>query len=186
MPMQSGSSGPKLTRRQFVSASAAAGAIGGAALAAGCAKRSGTWEFLSDDQARTLTVICDQIIPADDYPSASQAGVLVYIDRQLARHFRRHRDAYRDGLAQADTMSRQRFGSNLPGLETQQQLELVAAIEKEHNGFFGLVRDHTLQGYYGAPRHGGNRDAVSWKMLGMDEPPLRGRAQYGPGKGAAR
>jgi gluconate 2-dehydrogenase gamma chain len=37
---------------------------------------------------------------------------------------------------------------------------------------------HTLEGYYGSPRHGGNRDAASWRMLGLDEPPLRGRAQY--------
>jgi len=35
-----------------------------------------------------------------------------------------------------------------------------------------------MQGYYGSPRHGGNRDAISWRMLGLDEPPLRGRAQY--------
>ena len=84
-----------LTRRQFV----AAGALGGAALAIGCSLgRERNWEFLSDDQARTLAAICDQIIPADDFPSASQAGVLTYIDRQLVRHYRRHQDAYRDGL----------------------------------------------------------------------------------------
>jgi gluconate 2-dehydrogenase gamma chain len=40
------------------------------------------------------------------------------------------------------------------------------------------VRSHTLEGYYGAPRHGGNRGAVSWRMLGLAEPPVRGRAQY--------
>jgi gluconate 2-dehydrogenase gamma chain len=34
------------------------------------------------------------------------------------------------------------------------------------------VRNHTLEGYYGSPRHGGNRDAVSWRMLGLDEPPI--------------
>jgi gluconate 2-dehydrogenase gamma chain len=164
-----------------------AGAIGGAALAAGCAAaKQGTWEFLSDAQGRTLAVICDQIVPADDYPSASQAGVLTYIDRQLVRRYRRHRDAYRDGLAQADAISRRRFGKAPPELPGPRQLDLVAAIEKEDPAFFDLVRNHTLQGYYGAPRHGGNRDAVSWKMLGMDEPPLRGQAQYSPGKGAAQ
>jgi gluconate 2-dehydrogenase gamma chain len=41
-----------------------------------------------------------------------------------------------------------------------------------------------MEGYYGAPRHGGNRDAVSWRMLGLDEPPLRGRAQYDLRKGS--
>ena len=94
--MQSGKN--FLTRRQFV----AVGTLGGAAVAVGCtAGRQGNWDFLSDAQARTLTAICDQIIPADDFPSASQAGVLTYIDRQLVRHFRRHQDAYRDGLEQS-------------------------------------------------------------------------------------
>ena len=168
-----------LTRRQFV----AAGALGGAAVVVGCTSgRQGNWDFLSDAQARTLTAICDQIVPADNYPSASQAGVLNYIDKQLARHFRRHQDAYRDGLEQADAISRKRFGSELAALTSPQQLEVVSALEQEARTFFDLVRSHTLQGYYGSPRHGGNRDAVSWRMLGLDEP-LRGRAQYNLKKG---
>ncbi len=175
--------GVLLTRRTFV----AVGAMGGAAIAIGCtgAGRQGEWEFLSDGQARTLTAICDQIIPADEFPSASQAGVLRYIDRQLVRHYRRHQDAYRDGLEQADTMSRKRFGKGLAEAATGQQLEIVSAMEQQVPPFFELVRHHTLEGYYGAPRHGGNRDAVSWKMLGLDQPMVRGRAQYDLRKGAA-
>ena len=174
-----------LTRRQFVATGALASAMGGAALATGCkAGNPANWDFLTDAQARTLTAICDQIIPADDFPSASQAGALVYIDRQLARHYRRHRNAYRDGLAQADEMSRKRFGKDLADLTVPQQFDLVTAIEKENAAFFTLVRTHSFEGYYGTTRHGGNRDAVSWKMLGMAEPPLRGRAQYDSRKGS--
>ena len=29
--------------------------------------------------------------------------------------------------------------------------------------FFDLVLSHTMQGFYGDPRHGGNRERVSWK-----------------------
>lgn len=181
--MQTVRKGAVLSRRAFV----AVGAMGGAAIAIGCAAagRQGDWEFLSDNQAGTLTAICDQIIPADDYPSASQAGVLCYIDRQLVRHLRRHQDAYRDGLEQADTMSRKRFGKSLAEASESQKLELVSALELEAPAFFDLVRRHTQQGYYGAPRHGGNRDAVSWKMLGLTQPMVRGRAQYDLRKGAA-
>jgi gluconate 2-dehydrogenase gamma chain len=165
----------KLTRRQFV----AAGALGGAALAIGCkAGKHGDWEYLTVEQARTLTAICDQIVPADDYPSASQAGVLHYIDKQLMRHYRRHRHAYRHGLADVETASRKRFGAELASLPLEQQLEMVGDLEKQNPSFFELVRSHTLEGYYGSPRHGGNRDAVSWQMLGLAEPPIRGRAQY--------
>jgi hypothetical protein len=28
--------------------------------------------------------------------------------------------------------------------------------------------DHTMLGFYGAPSHGGNRNEVSWKMLGIE------------------
>lgn len=169
-----------LTRRQFV----AAGAMGGAAIAIGCTTgRQGNWDFLSDAQARTLAAICDQIVPADGFPSASQAGVLTYIDKQLVRHFRRHQHAYGDGLEQAEAISRKRFGKELADLASPQQFEVVSALEQQARPFFDLVRSHTLQGYYGSPRHGGNRDAVSWRMLGLDEPPLRGRAQYDLRKG---
>ncbi|MGC1463269.1 MAG: gluconate 2-dehydrogenase subunit 3 family protein [Terracidiphilus sp.] len=184
--MQSSAKDANLTRRQFVAAGAMAGAMGGAALAVGCkAGRHGNWDFLSDAQAATLTAVCDQIVPADDFPSASQAGVLVYIDRQLARIYRRHRNAYRDGLEWTEAMSRKRFGRGTAELAVPQLAELAGAIETQNPAFFNLVRNHTLEGYYGAPRHGGNRDAVSWRMLGMAEPPLRGRAQYDVRKGAA-
>ena len=162
-------------RREFMKA----GALAGAAIAAsstGCRRTS--YGLLQDREATTLAAICDQIIPADNFPSASQAGVLNYIDLQLMGHYRRHQKAYRDGLKQADEWSRSRFGADLADASTAQQLEIVSALEKDNKPFFELVRAHTMQGYYGTPRHGGNRDAVSWRMLGLDEPPLRGRAQY--------
>jgi gluconate 2-dehydrogenase gamma chain len=165
----------RLTRRQFVAASA----LGGVAVAIGCrAGERGNWEYLSDGQAGTLAAICDQIVPADQFPSASQAGVLTFIDRQLIRHFRGHQDAYRDGLEHANAISRQRCGRDLADAPPDQQFAVVSALEQEANQFFELVRTHTLEGYYGSPRHGGNRDAVSWRMLGLEEPPLRGRARY--------
>jgi hypothetical protein len=71
--MQSSEKAGRLTRRQFV----AVGAIGGAAFAIGCtARKQGNWDFLSEGQARTLAAICDRIIPSDDFPSASEAGVV--------------------------------------------------------------------------------------------------------------
>jgi gluconate 2-dehydrogenase gamma chain len=171
-----------LTRRQFVSTAVA----GSAAAIVGCAPaKPGDGEFFSEDQARTLAVICDEIIPADEFPSASQAGVITYIDRQLVRYYRRHRDTYKDGLIRAEATSVQRFGKRLSELSPTQRLELVASLEKENRPFFELVRNHTFEGYYGSPRHGGNRDAVSWRMLGLPNPPLRGRAQYDLEKGSS-
>jgi gluconate 2-dehydrogenase gamma chain len=169
-----------LSRRQFV----AVGAVGGAALAIGCSvARRGSREFLTEDEARALGAICDQIVPSDGFASATEAGVLDYIDRQLVRHYRRHQDKYREGLQQADALSRNRFGRALAEATAEQQLEIVSELEGKDHEFFELVREHTMEGYYGTPRHGGNRNAVSWRMLGLNEPPLLGRAQYDLRKG---
>lgn len=166
-----------LTRRQFVAVSA----LAAASVAAGCNGHQGNFEFLTEEEARTLAALCDQIIPADDYPSASQAGVVTYIDLQLTRHYRRHQHAYRSGLAQAEKFSREHFGSAVAGgsgvaaSSPEQQLATVQMLEQKNRRFFELLRSHTMEGYYGSPRHGGNRDAVSWRMLGLAEPPVRGR-----------
>lgn len=174
-----------MTRRAFVATGALTGitlsgvALSGVALVAGCnASPDNAWEFLSNEQARSLAVICDEIIPADDFPSASQAGVLTYIDRQLMRHYRRHRRSYVEGLQHADAWSLDHYGRPVAEVLPEQRAAVVAALEHEEAQFFELVRNHTLEGYYGSPRHGGNRNGVSWRMLGLAEPPVRGRAQY--------
>ena len=37
-------------------------------------------------------------------------------------------------------------------------------VHKKAKEFFDLILAHTMQGFYGDPRHGGNRDAVSCLM----------------------
>ena len=163
------------SRRTFLKMSA----IAGATLATGCATRQrGNWEFFTQDEAATLTAICDQIIPADDFPSASQASVLNYIDKQITRHYRRYQRAYRQGLGLANQLSQQQCGKTLAAASSAEQLRVVTSLEQSDNTFFGVVRRHTFEGYYGSPRHGGNRNAVSWHMLGLDDPPIRGRSRY--------
>lgn len=162
-----------LTRRQFV----AAGALAAVSVAAGCSRHKGNFEFLTAEEASTLAALCDQIIPADDFPSATQAGVITYIDLQLTRHYRRHQRLYRSGLAEAEEFSRSRFGLNVAATSPPQHVATLRMLERQNRRFFELLRNHTMEGYYGSPRHGGNRDAVSWRMIGLTEPPVRGRAQ---------
>lgn len=173
--MRKSGSNTGFTRRQFT----VTGALVGAASIAGC--RTGSpagWDFLNEMQARILAALSDQIVPADDFPGASQSGVVAYIDRQLARHYHLHQDVYRYGLEQAEELCRQKFTRSFPEATSAQQLEIVLALERDNRRFFDLLRQHTMEGYYGSPRHGGNREAVSWRMLSLDEPPLRGRPQY--------
>jgi gluconate 2-dehydrogenase gamma chain len=136
------------------------------------------WRFFTAAEARTVNAICEQIIPADKDAGAAQAGVVNFIDLQLTRPYKKHQSAYRKGVAGVDAASRKRFGKPFAELAFERQTELLAEVENNDNEFFDLIRTHTMQGFYGDPRHGGNRGDVSWKMLGLPAPPVRGRVPY--------
>jgi gluconate 2-dehydrogenase gamma chain len=34
--------------------------------------------------------------------------------------------------------------------------------------WFRMLVEHAMEGYYGDPGNGGNRDAVSWRMIGFE------------------
>lgn len=162
-------------RRRFLQAAS------GAALAplAGCSGRgNASWRFFTAEEAETVIALSEQIIPADQDPGATDAGVIHYIDRHLAGHFRRWQPVYRRGLAELDRLCRQRHGKRFVALAFAQQTAVLEGLPGELKGFFNLVIEHTMQGFYGDPRHGGNRDAVSWRMLGVPLIPVRGRQHY--------
>jgi len=151
-----------------------------------CLGPGNPWRCLSDQEARTLEAICERIIPADQDPGAAWAGVVNYIDRQLMGPYRNLRRTYRLGLAGTDATSLAMFGKAFAPLTPQQQDVVLQTIDKglargkgwkqvSAKAFFDLVISHTMQGYYGDPRHGGNRERVSWKMLRLPYPPVRGR-----------
>jgi gluconate 2-dehydrogenase gamma chain len=169
---------PKSSRRRFL--------VTGAALAAaGCGERRGPWRALAEDEVRTLDAVCDQLIPADQDPGAHATGVIVYIDRQLAGPYRRHLEAYRAGLAKTDEIARSAHGKRFFELAPEQRLAICRRLEQEQKPFFDLVLAHAMQGYYGNPRHGGNREYASWRMLGLTVSPVRGRNLYDLRKGGA-
>ena len=158
-----------LKRRRFL--------LVAAAPAVSCSRSATEWRFLSEAEAQTLTAICEQIIPADQDPGAAWAGVVRFIDRQLAGPYKEHRQTYREGIACVERASVARFGRKFTDLRAGQQVELLSGLEKDKDPFFALAITHTMQGYYGDPRHGGNRERVSWRMLGIPFPPIRGRQQ---------
>lgn len=119
------------------------------------------WITLSATEGAWLDALCEQIIPADQDPGARDAGVVHYIDKQLAGPLKRFRAAYRDGLAEV-----QRAKPDFLKLAFDEQTAYLTTIET--TSFFQMVVDHTMQGFYGDPKHGGNRNRASWKMLKID------------------
>ena len=122
---------------------------------------------LSDAEARVLDGLVDHIIPADDAPGALAAGVVFYIDKQLAGPLKRYLPAYKLGIAEFYAGCRESTGKYFHELNTEAQMEYLHKVE--NTSFFSMVVDHTMQGFYGSPEHGGNRGEASWKMLGIEE-----------------
>lgn len=173
-----------ITRRAFLRASSAT------LLAAPLIQLPSFWEsshrYFTDSEAATVNAMCERIIPADEDPGAAWAGVIEFIDRKLVGYHRRYQSLYRVGLKGVSESCIILFNKDFIDLTNAQQDELLRNLESNQapgavwgqvsaRDFFNRLVEHTLEGFYGGPRHGGNRDAVSWHMLGLPTPPVRSR-----------
>jgi gluconate 2-dehydrogenase gamma chain len=156
-----------------------------------CQKNISFWRVLTDEEAKLLTAIAEQIVPADEYPGATDAGVVNFIDKQLAGFYSDQVENYRNGLAAFQQYCKERVGNNFEELDWDTQTNVLKDLEanridfaywKENSGsqFFNMLRNHTMQGFYGSPRHGGNKNYVSYKMMRIDYPHVIGRNIYTP------
>ena len=126
---------------------------------------------LTIDEAKVVEALCSQIIPADEWPGAKEAGVLYYIENQLAGPLAGFASDYKSGIAALTGAAQKRFGKAFTEVAFTEQKQWLEEIDGSHdselNRFWQLVIDHTMQGFYGSPKHGGNKDEASWKMLGI-------------------
>jgi gluconate 2-dehydrogenase gamma chain len=176
-----------ISRRRFVELSAlAAGSI---CLFPHCYKPVSKWRFFTNDEAKLMDAIADQIIPADEWPGGRESGVTNFIDKQLVGPYVRFQSKYRNGLLAIQDTCQNLYFKKFEELDFENQtlfLEMMEAgkmegenwKEKFDREFFALVRDHSLQSYYGSPRHGGNNKNMSYKMLELDYPLIIGQNRY--------
>jgi hypothetical protein len=128
-------------------------------------------------QSATLCAALDRIIPPDDYPSATQNGVVQYLERQFDRDLQPLLQTYCSGLDALHHECRTQFEQNFADLAPQQQDSVLGRIEHgnvsavwpiEPRQFFQLLTQHCAEGYYSDPGNGGNGQMASWKMIGFD------------------
>lgn len=117
--------------------------------------------FFSPEDAKWIDALMAQIIPTDDAPGAREAGCLYYLDKQLGEGLVRYAANYREGLPE--------FQKQHPDFLKLPFAEQTKLLERLKNPFFDMLVDHTMQGFYGSPEHGGNRNHASWNMLGIAE-----------------
>lgn len=156
-----------------------------------CFRQAGSpYHFFTPEEAACLIPLCEQIIPRDEHGGgATEAEVIHYIDRQLLVVFDYDQVVYQRGLDALQSTCLKRYQKRFEQLMPELQFQLAQQMDQgtlngdawegvEPQRFFGLVRDHTMQGFYGAPRHGGNKNYMSYRMMGLDFPLIVGRNHY--------
>jgi len=176
----------KYNRREFIKT---AGLLyGSLLLMPGCSSTNAKFINFTDEEADCLIALCERIIPADDYPGATDAGVINYIDRQIRLRFPEEKELFRQGIECLQKLCRDKYKQNFEELSTELQINTMQLMEKNEimqegmsismRNFFSKLLDRTMQGFYGSPRHGGNKDYMSFKMLKLDYPLLIGQNRY--------
>jgi gluconate 2-dehydrogenase gamma chain len=178
-----------MNRRAFLRKGVAG--FGSILLMPSCVTRaSSSWRFFSDEEALCVIALAEQIIPEDEHGGgATEAGVIHYIDRQLVAVFNYDQLIYQQGISALQNSCLELHGRRFEKLDKESQYSLCTGMEErtlpeEHWGdldqgrFFSLLIAHTMQGFYGSPRHGGNKDYMSYRMMGLDYPLVVGRNHY--------
>ena len=132
--------------------------------------------ILNDTQYHTLHAVVDRLIPADDAPGAWEAGVDTFIFRLLKTDCIALQPLYRDGLDGLQAEAHARFSQDFIALTPAQQDTLLQAIERGEvvtqwtvtpQDALSIWINHTAEGYYADAGNGGNRDNISWEIIGF-------------------
>ena len=113
--------------------------------------------FFTEHEMKTITVLADMIIPADDKSgSASDAKVPEFIEF-IVKDIPEHQVPMRGGLRWIDMQCLNRYGKTFRESDSSQQLELVNEIAfplkakpemKAGVAFFNRMRDLTASGFF--------------------------------------
>jgi gluconate 2-dehydrogenase gamma chain len=142
--------------------------------------------FFTAEEARTVAAACERIFPSDaSGPGATEAGVVIYIDRQLAGPYGNDKYRYTRGPwvdsvpehgYQKKENPREVYRQGVRGLgdfanlPVEKQIENLQAIET--SVFFQLLRTHTIEGMFCDPMHGGNAGLIGWQLIGFPGPQM--------------
>jgi gluconate 2-dehydrogenase gamma chain len=152
---------------------------------------------LNPAQLECLAALVDCLIPRDSLgPSATESGVVDFISRQLSGEYgagrRTHladreppligiedidavspRVLYQEGITALNALAQSTAGLEFKKLSDAGRHQLLLAIERHAvnhpwiASFLDQVLINTMEGYFSDPRHGGNRNAAGWKMVGF-------------------
>jgi gluconate 2-dehydrogenase gamma chain len=144
-----------------------------------------TLDFFTADEAHQLDAITSRIIPTDQTPGAHQAGVVYFIDRALTTFAIDNQKDYREGLAEFQASTRERFPDidKFSSATPEQQDEVLGSFDEQlpasanrrpnrpraaGQNFFETVRTHTIIAFLVDPDAGGDPNGFGWKLIGRE------------------
>ena len=166
------STGNELSRRAVI-ASAAIIPVAALTAAAQSTVQTPVPSALSDVQLRLLAAFTDRIIPKDDWgPSASESGVPRYINRSLGDFLAGEKPAFVEGLEATDAFARRSQGRAFIELTPDKQDAVLTTMESGNaegfanaRAFFNRARRLTMEGMFGDPYYGGNKNFAGWDLI---------------------
>ncbi len=141
--------------------------------------------FFTREEALIVAAAASRIFPADESgPGAHEAGVVFYIDRQLAGPWGRGARLYQGGPFEGNAPAefgyqgkatpRQIYREALKGLRGFDKLSPARQDRRlhqiEHTLFFAMLRRNTIEGMFSDPLHGGNMNMTGWQLIGFPGP----------------
>lgn len=125
------------------------------------------FQTLTEEEANEFAAMAARIIPSDETPGATEAGVIYFMDNVLGDESRAEvLDSLKSGLLEMQTIVALDY--NAPyfhRLDEVQQDEVLRQIET--TPFFNTIRYLTLAGMFSLPEYGGNRNEVGFQLMGI-------------------
>ena len=140
--------------------------------------------FFTSEEARVVVAACARIFPSDaSGPGATEANVVIFIDRQLAGPYGRDKYRYTKGPFVESYPEHGYQGKESPreiyraGIKTLGDFASLSPGDQdaklrsiERSRFFQLLRTHTIEGMFSDPMHGGNAGLIGWQLVGYPGP----------------
>jgi len=163
----------EISRRRFLKST---GALGGASLfrigapslaaitQAACTARDqeAAFKTLSAEEAADFAAIAARLIPTTDTPGATEAGVIWFWDNALGEYF--------DWTLQDVRALREQMIADLDKpfaeLPATEQDAAIRTVENDYR--FKFWRNLTIFGFFGMAKYGGNKDHLSWNLIGFE------------------
>ena len=142
--------------------------------------------FFDEAEALIVAAAASRIFPSDESgPGAKEAAVVIYIDRQLAGPYGRDRHRYTHGPFESGAPELGYQGKATPAEIYREALKGLSGFDRldpagqdkiltqmESSLFFSLLRQHTIEGMFCDPIHGGNANMIGWQLTGFPGPQM--------------